>query len=232
MEEWVGKLWHNLITHSANREYPQARVHLEEMRKTLGILLRALGNDAGLQIRQSTGVASNTPRSLLQRIAGTGLKTSAAWRETDSLCLPDSIALFPERALNRELYLWLAVTGSGGDYPTWHSRYQRLLTAWQALHPQATDLPLNLIPPPNNQQPATHLSLAEPAPSEPSPSQQQPVTGSSKRHRAERTDMPDGNSGLLSFRLESLFSWTDYIPVDRTAEDAADRWQTQRPRHL
>ncbi len=58
MEEWVGKAWHKLITRSASREYPQARVHLDEMRKTLGIVLRALGGDAGLQIRQSSEIAS------------------------------------------------------------------------------------------------------------------------------------------------------------------------------
>lgn len=227
MEEWVGKLWHNLITNSASREYPQARVHLEEMRKTLGILLRALGHDAGLQIRQSTAVASTAPRSLLQRIAGSGLKTRAAWRETDALCLPDSIALFPEQALNRELYWWLTIAGSRPDFSptrifqTWphlQPRYQRLLTAWQALHPEATDLPLGLIPPPNSPHPAAPLALAEPAPSESSPNPQ-PLAESQQRHRAERTAMPDGNSGLLTFRLESLFSWTDYIPVDRTAED-------------
>jgi nitric oxide reductase NorD protein len=227
MEEWVGKLWHNLITSSARREYPEARVHLEEMRKTLGILLRALGEDAGLQIRQSTEVASKAPRSLLQHIAGTGLKTSAAWRETESLCLPDSIALFPEPALNRELYWWVTLTGSQADanpasllqaYPHLFPRYQRLLDAWQALHPDATGLPLSLMPPPDNPS-ATHpVPLAEPVPNTASPDQQ-PVTENRKRHRVERTDMPDGKSGLLMFRLESLFSWTDYIPVDRTAED-------------
>lgn len=227
MEEWVGKLWHNLITHRASREYPQARVYLEEVRKTLGILLRALGHDASLQIRQSTAVANTAPRSLLQRIAGTGLKTRAAWRETDGLCLPDSIALFPERELNRELYWWLTIAGSRPDFSptrifqTWshlQPRYQRLLNAWQALHPEATELPLSLIPPPNSSQPTTPPTLAESAPSESSPSPQ-PLAESQQRHRAERTEMPDGNSGLLAFRLESLFSWTDYIPVDRTAED-------------
>lgn len=218
MEEFVGKVWHKLITHSANREYPQARVHLEAMRKTLGIILRALAGDAGLQVRPSTDVASNAPRNLLQRIAGTGLKTSAAWRETDALCLPDSIALFPERELNRELYLWLAVAGSGQDCPAWQPRYHRLLTAWQTLHPEATELPLSLIPPPNNPQPATPLAFAEPAPSEPSPDSP-PAAESKQRHRAERTDMPNGKGGLLMFRLESLFSWTEYLPLDRSSED-------------
>ena len=197
MEEWVGKVWHQWVTRSVNHEYPQAQVNLDEMRKTLGIVLRALSGDAGLQIRQSTDVASNAPRNLMQRIAGTGLKTQAAWRDTESLNLPDSIALFPQRELNRELYLWLTVLGSEEGRmqyaPTedpscrgvWHtpsskSRHQRLLTAWQTLHPEATELPLTLIPPPNTPQPTTPVSLAAPAPPESNPNSQAP-TASSKR---------------------------------------------------
>ena len=225
MEEWVGKVWHKLVTRSVNHDYPEARVDLDEMRKTLGIVLRALSGDAGLQIRQSTDVASNAPRNLMQRIAGIGLKTQAAWRDADSLNLPDSIALFPQRELNREMYLWLAVLGSRGVWhtPSSKSRHQRLLTAWQTLHPEATELPLTLIPPPNTPQPNTPqpntpVSLAEPSPPEPNPNSQAPAA-SSKRQRAERTDMPDGNSGLLLFRLESLFSWTEYTPVNRTTDE-------------
>lgn len=217
MEEWVGKVWHKWVTRSVNHEYPQAQVNLDEMRKTLGIVLRALSGDAGLQIRQSTDVASNAPRNLMQRIAGTGLKTQAAWRDTDSLNLPDSIALFPQRELNREMYLWLTITASRSDFsPT--TRHQGLLSAWQTLHPEATELPLTLMPPPNTPPPTTPVALAEPAPPEPNPNSQAP-TASSKRQRAERTDMPDGNSGLLLFRLESLFSWTEYTPVNRTTDE-------------
>lgn len=220
MEEWVGKVWHKWVTRSVNHDYPQARVNLDEMRKTLGIVLRALSGDAGLQIRQSMEIASNAPRNLMQRIAGTGLKTQAAWRDADSLNLPDSIAMFPQRELNREMYLWLTVLGSRGVWhtPSSQSRHQRLLDAWQTLHPEATELPLSLIPPPSNSQPPTPLSLAEPIPPETSPTHK-PNATSKKRHRAERTDMPDGNSGLLMFRLESLFSWTEYTPVDRTTDN-------------
>lgn len=223
MEEWVGKVWHKLVTRSVSHDYPEARVNLDGMRKTLGIVLRALSGDAALQIRQSTDVASNAPRNLMQRIAGTGLKTQAAWRDADSLKLPDSIALFPQRELNREMYLWLTAVGSlppCGGMLGWGviRRYQRLLSAWQTLHPEATELPLQLIPAPNSPAASTPVSLAEPAPPEPNPNSQAPAT-SRKRQRAERTDMPDGNSGLLMFRLESLFSWTEYTPVDRTSEE-------------
>ncbi len=42
-----------------------------------------------------------------------------------------------------------------------------------------------------------------------------------KRHRkGEYAEDPDGRSGLMAFRLESMFSWTEYIPLDRTTDDA------------
>lgn len=44
----------------------------------------------------------------------------------------------------------------------------------------------------------------------------------SKRKRGHRTDMPDGNEGLMSFRLESLWSWSEYSKIDRTSTDDDD----------
>jgi nitric oxide reductase NorD protein len=45
-----------------------------------------------------------------------------------------------------------------------------------------------------------------------------------KRHRkGEYADDPDGRTGLLAFRLESLFSWTEYIPLDRTSDDGDEK---------
>lgn len=234
MEEFVGKVWHKLITRSASREYPQARVHLDEMRKTLGILLRALGGDASLEIRRSAEVGSHARRGLLQRIAGTDLKSNPAWRNAEALNLPESIAVFPERELNRDLYLWLAALGSlagdGGEglvtallqrYPNLQPRYQRLLENWQVLYPEDEPLPLQLVPPPEGGHKSVASPFAEPAQPDASPDNQAP-SESKKRHRAERTDMPDSKSGLMMFRLESLFSWTEYLPVDRTSDDEPD----------
>ncbi len=43
-----------------------------------------------------------------------------------------------------------------------------------------------------------------------------------RRRRGERTEMPDGNKGLLAFRLESLFTMADYTKVDRCTDDEED----------
>lgn len=44
----------------------------------------------------------------------------------------------------------------------------------------------------------------------------------SQRKRAEYVEDVDGRDGLLVFRLESLFSWSEFIPLDRTADDDDD----------
>ena len=44
--------------------------------------------------------------------------------------------------------------------------------------------------------------------------------GSDQRHQAERVDMPDNkNPFMLFFRAESIFSWAEYVKVDRPTEE-------------
>ncbi len=44
-------------------------------------------------------------------------------------------------------------------------------------------------------------------------------THDKRRRRAERVDMPDGKDGLLAARLEAIFSWAEYVKVDRTTDE-------------
>ncbi len=121
MEEWVGQLWHKAITRVARREYPEAAVRIDEIRRPAAVLFRALGGDGGLRIETANETASTARRKLLSRIAGTGKQVSLAWRDNDTLRLPASIAWYAERDLNRQLYLWLAALAtrdgcSSGDW--------------------------------------------------------------------------------------------------------------------
>ena len=282
MEEFVGKIWDRFITNSANTHYPEAVVHLDEVRRTAGIFFRALGGEGGLSIKSATDSESYARRSLLQRIAGTGKQTQYAWRDEETLRLPDSIALFPNKELNRDLYLWLTalsvVPAEGADWisrnqyrtlktleiwPGLKSRYQNLLQAHLAQRPNPDTLPDKEA----NQENNIRLALTNPTQSitleyakhppqpvtlwlHPSPPQSeinrktQPhdpdipessLDSSSdkennkeqkkqeKRKQGDRTDMPDGNDGLMSFRLETLWSWAEYTKVDRsTVEDDDD----------
>ncbi len=278
MEEFVGKIWDRFITNSANTHYPEAIVYLDDIRRTAGIFFRALGGEGGLQIKNSTDSEVHAKRNILQRIAGTGKNTQYAWRDEESLRLPDSISLFPSKQLNRDLYLWLtalSVVSTEGDnwisrnqnrtkttlaiWPGLQRRYQNLLQAHLNQRPDPGSLPaleadqetqirhalsdpdanitlhyakrppqpvlLWLHPSPPVQE-VSHSNQPfdpEQAESDDKQSQKEEEKKSGKRKQADRTDMPDGNDGLMSFRLETLWSWAEYTKVDRsTVEDDDD----------
>jgi len=161
MEEHVGALWHRLITRAADRRYPQAAVRLAEVAHIVGILFRALGGDGGLRVEAADATAQGARRGLRQRVAGTGDKVELAWRDERSLRLPSIIDWFPEKALNRDLYVWLAalaVTWEAAPaswftdnqrltrrtlerFPGLVDRYSRLVAAHLAHRPDSTRLP-------------------------------------------------------------------------------------------
>ncbi len=275
MEEFIGKIWHRLITASAQQHYPQAAVALEDIRKTVGIFFRALGGEGGLRIERSTDAEVRARRTLLQRIAGAGKSTQYAWRDEETLRLPERIALFPERDLNHKLYLWLAALSvAPAEGKNWISRNQHrtrtTLSAWPGLEPIYRQLlaahlpqrprpenlpddearqerairaalndpqaqialeyarrpprpvPLWLHPSPPQRQEAVNAASPDDDAESPEPNPSRSSRKQHKRKQAEYTDMPDGKDGLLSFRLESLWSWAEYIKVDRTTTEDDD----------
>jgi len=159
MEEIAGKLWDRFMTRVTDTRHEQAAVTLPEISRTAGILFRALGGDAGLGVKAAQATEHGARRNWLQRLAGTGHKTELAWRDHEALYLPDEIALFPERALNRDLYLWLIVLSAeieDGDwfaesqratlrvferYPGFAPRYRQLVDAALRLRPHPDALP-------------------------------------------------------------------------------------------
>ncbi|MCG2579045.1 nitric oxide reductase [Dechloromonas sp. XY25] len=108
MEEFIGKLWHNWVTKAAGGHYPQAAVKLADVEKTAGILFRAFGGDPGLKVAAATAEQHGARRRWLQRLASSGEKVAQARRDAETLRLPPEIAAFPEKSLNRDLYLWLS----------------------------------------------------------------------------------------------------------------------------
>ena len=107
MEEFVGGLWDKLITRTAYRGFPKERVELKEVERIAPIFFRALGGDAALSVRAGNAGSHGARRSLLERIADIGDKIELARTDDATLYLPAAIDALPEKALNRELYLWL-----------------------------------------------------------------------------------------------------------------------------
>jgi len=102
MEEFVGKFWHQLVTRGARRDYPDARVRLEEIDKTVGILFRAMGGDGGLRVEPTAVTEHDARRGWLQRLAGTGRTLELGWRDEQALRLPSEISVYTQRELNRK----------------------------------------------------------------------------------------------------------------------------------
>ncbi len=165
MEEWVGQLWHKMITRAADDHYPEAAVSLAEESHRVGVLFRALGGDGALRVTAAEASAHGARRSWLQRIAGSNQSVELAWRDEQTLRLPPLIDLFPERELNRALYRWLAAMAAKQstdnirqalpwlqqnqqltrelleNYPGLRTLYTQLLQAQLLLRPDPTTLP-------------------------------------------------------------------------------------------
>ena len=271
MEEIVGGLGDKLITRTAYRGYPQQRVELKDVERIAPIFFRALGGDAGLNIRAGGATSHGARRTLLERIAGTGEKVELARADDTTLYLPAAIDAFPDKTLNRELYLWLialaahdvapdaewivrnqqATLATLNALPGLTERYRKLVGAVLAQRPDPARLPATeaaveqairaaLQEPgsiehfiPGKTAPTPVLLWLHPAPDAVAPgrkaSQQEPQQpeGSKvkrdeearKRH-AQSVDMPDNKSPfILLFRAESLFSWADYVKVDRSLDE-------------
>ena len=123
MEEYVGSVWHRFITKAAEQTFPDAAVSLEEVHKTVSVLFRALGGDGGLRIEAANATDHQARRTWLQKIAGTAKQVELAWRDQETLRLPSQLAVFPDKNLNRDTFLWLAALATAEHSETdWFKR--------------------------------------------------------------------------------------------------------------
>ncbi|MEI7613757.1 MAG: VWA domain-containing protein [Betaproteobacteria bacterium] len=127
MEEWIGGLWHRWITRSAGGHYPEQAVYLSDMEQHIGVLYRAFGGDPGRRLGGAAFDRHHGRRRWLSRLAGSDQRVALTSLEETTLRLPSCLDCFPERRLNRELYLWLAALAASDVEPTadWLTRNQR-----------------------------------------------------------------------------------------------------------
>jgi nitric oxide reductase NorD protein len=275
MEEYVGGLWHKLVTRVADEQHAEAVVSLAEISKVAAIFFRALGGDPGLNLSAAPQTRHGARRSWKERLASSGERIELSWRDGETLRLPERISLFSERELNRDLYLWLvALSAANVDdelpwiirnqtatqatltrFPGLTPKYYRLVNALLAMRA----LPESLPEAEAAQEKAIRQALLEPGsihtlpaankpfrpvplwmhPSPPVSKENKVATNdgapesaesndnnrekSRRKHAAERTEMPDGKDGfLMMFRAESIFSWTEYINVNRPQDEEDD----------
>ncbi|ANG96907.1 protein norD [Brucella pseudogrignonensis] len=109
LEETVGRAWHRLIGKTGSwPQYPDQAVRLADIRQRLAICFRGFGGDVAVQIAPARARTSGHRLGLRQRMALGEEKLSHPLRDEATLMLPPEIALFPDRTLNYDLYVWLA----------------------------------------------------------------------------------------------------------------------------
>lgn len=109
MEEMVGRWWHVALTRLTQPRHVAAAVQLADMEKVVALMFRAAGGAHQVRLAQASMRATQGPRHWLHRLAGSGDRAALTTLEPDVLALPPSVAVFSEQALNRDLYLWLAL---------------------------------------------------------------------------------------------------------------------------
>ena len=117
-----------------------AVVKLVEVEKTAGILFRAFGGDPGLKVAAATLEEHGARRRWLQRLAGSNERIAQGRRDAETLRLPPEIAAFPEKSLNRDLYLWLSALAASDVAPRSDSANTEEPCAWGVTNASACTL--------------------------------------------------------------------------------------------
>lgn len=109
LEETVGRAWHRLVGNTGTwPRHPEHAVRLEDVRPVLAVCFRGFGGEGAVQIAPARGRTSTHRLRLRQRMGLGEEKLVQPGRDHATLMLPGAIDLFPDAALNRDLYVWLA----------------------------------------------------------------------------------------------------------------------------
>ncbi|WP_441243976.1 nitric oxide reductase activation protein NorD [Tardiphaga sp. 768_D3_N2_1] len=109
LEETVGRAWHGLVGSTASYPvYPEHAVELADVRSRIGVMFRALGGQAGVQIAGAKARKRTHRLGWRQRIGLGDESLDQPGRDGATVFLPERVCVFPDRALNSELYRWLA----------------------------------------------------------------------------------------------------------------------------
>lgn len=120
MEELVGHWWHDALVKFTTPPETEATVRLDEVRTTIGLMFRAAGGAGTARLAPASLQRTAAPSHWLYRLAGAGGRSPLPTCDPDVLALPDSLDVFDDRALNHDLYLWLALLGAHwSPHPDW-----------------------------------------------------------------------------------------------------------------
>lgn len=272
MEEWIGEIWHKLISKKANTDHQMATIMLSELTDELALFYRANGGDLHKCIAPAPSYKLDFRRRLAQRIAGTHLKVDLCWQSDKSLFLPKQVAIFSDAKDNEFCFFWQtalaaklpilnhwfvdnqqATLAALNGKPGLKKQYHQFIEKYLATRPEPTVLPADekaqelairqaltdpgsiVQLPKCKRAPFPVLPWLYPAPllpvhinadedlSAPAPTSEQVEQVNGVTKSAQRSNDQKETDGLLVFLLESLFSWTENIELDRPQEENVDQ---------
>lgn len=112
MEELVGRWWHEALVKLTTPAPTAATVHLADMRTAIGLMFRAAGGAGTARLAPASLQRTADAPHWLHRLAGASGRAPLPACDADVLALPESLSVFDDRALNQDLYLWLALLGA------------------------------------------------------------------------------------------------------------------------
>ena len=108
-EETIGKLWHAFASRlDAPQVHHGAAVDLSEVSGRLAVFFRGLGGHPSVEIRAVSPEVSKHRLTFRRRLGTEAEILPRASFDGEVLRLPETLAIFPDRATNGALYLWLA----------------------------------------------------------------------------------------------------------------------------
>ncbi len=112
-EETVGKLWHAFASRlDAPNLHHGAGVDLHEVSGRLAVFFRGLGGAHSVELRPTGSEVSHHRLSFLRRLGAEAEILPQASFDGEVLRLPERLAVFPSRAANGALYLWLTAAAA------------------------------------------------------------------------------------------------------------------------
>ncbi|MVO16670.1 nitric oxide reductase activation protein NorD [Parasedimentitalea huanghaiensis] len=115
-EETVGNLWHDYASGiGAAPSFPGAAVNLAQVRPSLAVLFRALDGAPGVELGDAPDLPVTHRRAARHKLGTGGDTVAQATFDGERLRLPPVMDLFPQFALNRAAYFWLAALAAKTD---------------------------------------------------------------------------------------------------------------------
>ncbi len=123
-EETIGELWHRIIARPTDLPaFPEAAARFSQCDGRLGVFFRALGGDPGIDLKATTRESTKNRLGWFQKLGHSAFLVPRARIDGDILLLPEDIDVFPDAALNADLYYWLTAWAAavGRAWPKRHA---------------------------------------------------------------------------------------------------------------